>query len=127
MAAAIALFPVSLTAFAHHATAAQYDVSMVIKLKGVITRIEWSNPHAHVYVDVKTEDGGSENWALEFPSPGAIVVAGLSKQLLAPGTILTFEAYPARAAAGAAKPQRSACVKAITLGDGSRVAFVVGI
>lgn len=111
----------------HHATAAQYDVSGTVTLKGVITRIEWSNPHIHVYIDVKKEDGSSDNWSVEFPAPGATVVAGLSRKLLAPGTPLTFEAYPAKPSADPSRNSRSACAKSIVLSDGSRFTFVVGI
>jgi hypothetical protein len=117
----------SSSALGHHAAAAQYDVSTTITLKGAVTRIEWTNPHIHIYVDVKTEDSNAETWAVEFPAPGAAIVAGLSKQLLAAGTVITFEAYPAKPPADHSKPQRAACAKAITLSDGSRLTFVVGI
>ena len=112
---------------AHHATAAQYDVSRMVVLKGVITRADWVNPHMRVYIDVKNENGNSDAWTVEFPSPGAAVVAGLSKQLLAVGTTLTVEAYPAKSRPDQATSSRSACAKAMTLSDGSHFAFVVGI
>jgi hypothetical protein len=112
---------------AHHATAVQYDVSSTITLKGTVTRLDWTNPHVHVYLDVKAGSGNSESWTLEFPSPGAIIVAGLSRKLLAPGTVLTLEAYSSKPSADQAKVPRSACAKAITLADGNRFAFVVGI
>jgi len=129
MAAAIAgiFFLVGSAASAHHATAAQYDVSTVVILKGVITRADWVNPHMRVYIDVKNGSGNSDSWTVEFPSPGAAVVAGLSKQLLAVGTTLTVEAYPAKSAPDHAVPLRSACAKAMTLSEGSHFAFVVGI
>ena len=117
----------SSSAWGHHAAAAQYDVSTTITLKGAVTRVEWTNPHIHVYVDVKTEGGNAENWTVEFPAPGAAIVAGLSKQLLAGGTVITFEAYPAKPPADHSKHQRSACAKAITLSNGDRLTFVVGI
>lgn len=121
------LFLLSSGLFAHHAAAAQYDVSSTITLKGTISRVEWANPHIHLYVDVKTEEGNSETWTVEFPAPGAAIVAGLSKQLLAAGTVITLEAYPAKPPADRSKPLRSACAKAVTLADGSRLTFVVGI
>jgi hypothetical protein len=129
MAIAIAgiLFLVCAAASAHHATAAQYDVSTMVTLKGVITRADWVNPHMRVYIDVKNGSGNSDSWIVEFPSPGAAVVAGLSKQLLAVGTMLTVEAYPAKSPPERAASSRSACAKAMTLSDGSHFAFVVGI
>ena|SRR5262249_3312819 len=117
----------ALPVLAHHATAVQYDVSNTITLKGTITRVDWTNPHVHVYFDVKMENGNSEIWTVEFPSPGAIIVAGLSRKLLAPGTLLTLEGYPSKSSPGPNKVLRSACAKAIALSDGSRFAFVVGI
>jgi len=127
-AAAIAgiLFLAS-AASAHHATAAQYDVSTTVLLKGVITRADWVNPHMRVYIDVKNGSGNSDSWIVEFPSPGAAVVAGLSKQLLAVGTTLTVEAYPAKSPTDHAAPSRSACAKAMTLSNGTHFPFVVGI
>jgi hypothetical protein len=116
-----------LPVWAHHATAAQYDVSTTITLKGTISRIDWTNPHIHVYVDIKTENGNSVSWIVEFPSPGAIIVAGLSRPMLVPGTALTLEAYPSKPPADHSKAQRTACAKAITFPDGNRFAFVVGI
>lgn len=114
-------------ASAHHATAVEYDVSGTVTLKGVITRIEWGNPHIHVYIDVKNEDGSLDNWIVEFPSPGATIVAGLSRRLLAPGITLSFDAYPSKPSGNRSKSQRSACAKSIMLSDGSRFTFVVGI
>ena len=125
-ALAISLFFVSSSAWAHHATASQYDVSTTIKLTGKISLLEWSNPHVHVYVEVKMDDGNTGQWTVEFPSPGAAVVAGLSKKMLAPGTLLTIEAYPSKPGADQSKAQY-ACAKAMTLTDGSRFTFVVGI
>ena len=129
MAAAIAgiLILVCSAASAHHATAVQYDVSTMVILKGVITRADWVNSHMRVYLDVKNGSGNSDAWIVEFLSLGAAVVAGLLKQLLAVGTSLTVEAYPAKSAPEHAGPSRSACAKAMTLSDGSHFAFVVGI
>jgi Family of unknown function (DUF6152) len=128
-AAALAgiLFLACSAASAHHATAAQYDVSTTVLLKGVITRAEWVNPHMRVYIDVKNESGNSDVWTVEFPSPGAAVVAGLSRQLLAVGTTLTVEVYPAKSPTDHAVPSRSACAKAMNLSDGTHFKFVVGI
>lgn len=110
---------------AHHATAAQYDVSRTLTLKGTITRADWSNPHIHVHLRVKLKEDHEEHWTLEFPAPGAAIVAGLSKQLLAPETVLTVEAYPSKTPAR--ENQEFGCAKAVTLSDGTRLTFVVGI
>jgi hypothetical protein len=54
---------------AHHAVPAQYDVSRTITIHGVVTRIEWMNPHAHFWVEAKNDDGTVSNWEMELPSP----------------------------------------------------------
>jgi hypothetical protein len=122
----------------HHATAVDYDISKTVVLKGRIARVDWFNPHIHVYLDVKV-DSHDETWSVEFPSPGATIVAGLSKQQLGPGTELTFEGYPSRDDLRMSRsasnsrpdpqhdPQHFACARTITLSDGSRYAFVLGI
>jgi hypothetical protein len=117
---ALALLPLS--ASAHHATAVEFDVSKTVTIAGAITRLDWANPHIHVYMDVTAHDDAKVNWAVEFPSPGALSVAGLSKNSLLPGTKVILEGYLSKD-----KPERVACAKAITLSDGSHVEFVVGI
>ena len=129
----------SASASAHHATATEYDVSKSVLLKGTIARVDWANPHIHVYIEVRTEQGATQEWDVEFPSPGAAVVAGLSKQILSRGTVLTFEGFPSKpdfhprprgngnANERPGLVQRFACATAVTLSDGTHVTFVVGI
>jgi hypothetical protein len=110
------------SASAHHATAAQYDTAKTVVLKGAISKLEWTNPHVHVYLDVAAANGRRETWSVEFASPGGIIVAGLSKELLKAGTVITIKGYPSKSA-----DQRSACATEVTLADGSTAHFVVGI
>src|SRR5689334_21618395 len=108
---------------AHHATAVQYDASMTVTLKGNISRLDWSNPHVHVYLDVKAGDSRGENWDVEFASRGGVVVAGLSRDLLKVGSVITIKGYPSKFA----KSPHSACATEVTLDDGTTAHFVVGI
>jgi len=132
------LFLMPLSATAHHATATEYDIAKTIVLTGTILQVDWANPHMHVYLEVKSGKGAPQVWDVEFPSPGAATVAGLSRALLAPGTVLHAEAFaskpdfhpPARNKGKAAtppSPEWFACATAVTLPDGSRATFVVGI
>jgi hypothetical protein len=57
---------------AHHSVPAVFDVSRTIIVQGVVTRIEWVNPHARLWVDAKNEDGTVSNWELELPPPNAL-------------------------------------------------------
>jgi Family of unknown function (DUF6152) len=59
-------------AFAHHSFAAEYDVTKPITLAGVVTKIDWSNPHVYIYLAVKGEDGQVVNWALEGHPPNTL-------------------------------------------------------
>ena len=71
---------------AHHAFSAQFDSAKPIKIKGTITKMEWTNPHSWLYVDVKESDGKIVNWEVEFGPPNNLYRAGWSKRDL-PGTL----------------------------------------
>jgi hypothetical protein len=58
--------------WAHHSVPAQYDTSKTITIRGTITKIDWINPHAHVWIDAKNEDGTVSTWELELPAPNAL-------------------------------------------------------
>src|SRR5215510_8107220 len=88
---AVLLLCTPFTMRAHHSTAAQFDTSRTVKVTGIISKLDWANPHVHVLMDVKTE-----HWDVELASPGGIVVAGLSKDLLKPGTTVTITGYPGK-------------------------------
>ena len=113
-------------AWAHHATALQYDISRTVELKGVVSKLDWANPHAHVYIDFTKDSGVAEHWNVELGSPGAIIVAGLSRELLSPGTTLTITGYPGKTNSTNSK-MLSICATHVTLADGSVATFVVGI
>src|SRR5688572_4530877 len=95
---AICLLLTQISVDAHHATATQFDSSKTVRLKGVVSKLDWANPHVHVFVDVEGERGADEQWDVELASPGGIIVSGLSKDLLKPGTALTIIGYPGKAA-----------------------------
>lgn len=105
---------------AHHATATQFDISRTVKLTGVVSKLDWANPHVHVSLDIKIPDG-VEHWDIELASPGGIVVSGLSKDLIKPGTTISIIGYPGKANA------LSVCAKELTLADGRVATFVIGI
>src|SRR5262245_49004485 len=119
---------------AHHATAVQFDISKTVKLQGVVSKLDWANPHAHVRIDIKRDRGPEEHWDVELASPGGIIVTGLSQDLLKPGTMLTVIGYPAKAnpsndssSSTPSAPQLSVCAIQLVLADGTTAKFVVGI
>jgi len=83
--------------FAHHAFSAEFDQSKPIKLSGEITKLEWTNPHAWLFVDVKGPDGKVVNWRLEMGAPNALLRAGWSRSDIKPGTPVTISGFLARA------------------------------
>jgi len=81
---------------AHHSFAAQFDGNKPVRLVGVITRIEWTNPHSYFYLDVKDSKGEVHNWACESGAPGPLSRRGWKKGDLKFGDTLTVDGYLAR-------------------------------
>src|SRR5215216_4341783 len=102
-------------AAAHHSFAAQYDANKPLTLKGIVTKMEWMNPHSRFYVDVKDETGTIVNWNVELASPNVLLRQGWKRDSLKPGDLVTVEASQARDGSNFANAQR------VTLSDGSRV------
>ena len=70
------------TAFAHHAYTAEFDTTKPIKLTGVLTKLEWTNPHIWLYLDVKDENGKVTNWGFSASPPGMLTRRGITKTSL---------------------------------------------
>ena len=83
-------------AFAHHSFAAEYDSTKPITLKGEVSKMEWMNPHARFYVDVKDEGGKVTTWELELGSPNGLMRRGWTRNSLKPGDMVTVEGYLAK-------------------------------
>ena len=73
-------------AWAHHAFAAEFDVSKPLVLKGTVTKMEWINPHAWIHMDVKNADGTVTSWMIEAGAPNGLLRRGFNKSSLPPGT-----------------------------------------
>lgn len=87
----------SLPTWGHHSFGAEYDVSRPITLTGVLTKIEWTNPHSHIYVDVKDESGHVVNWQLEGYPPTALQRIGWKRDsTMKVGDKITVFAWRAR-------------------------------
>ena len=82
---------------AHHAFSAEFDQSKPIKMSGEITKLEWTNPHAWLFVDVKGSDGKAVSWRFEMGAPNALLRAGWSRSDIKPGTAVTISGFLARA------------------------------
>ena len=103
---------------AHHSFAAEYDSTKKIELKGVVTKFEWMNPHAHFYVDVTDKDGKVANWNLELASPNMLVRNGWRRTSLKEGDHVVVVASQAKDATN------TASVETVTLPDGRKLTFM---
>ena len=83
-------------AFAHHAFAGQYDKDTPVQLAGIVTKIEWMNPHARFYLDVKDQSGNLTNWNIELGPPLILRRAGWKQDSLKVGDQVTVEGYRAK-------------------------------
>jgi hypothetical protein len=105
----------ALPSFAHHAFAAEYDASKPVTLKGVVTKIEWMNPHAWFYIDVKDDKGNVEKWQCETGAPIELVRRGWKKQDLKIGDVVDVQGFRAKDGTNTAN------ARSVTLPGGKKV------
>jgi len=92
---AVGAFVASQTVFAHHSSAG-YDMEHPINMKGVVTNIEWTNPHVFIFLDVKDESGNVAEWRVEGNSPNMLVRTGWKREMIKAGDQLTVNGAPER-------------------------------
>jgi hypothetical protein len=93
----VSLLLAAVPAGAHHAFAATFDTGKPISVKGVITKVEFINPHSWFWVDVKNPDGTVENWGFEGGSPNSLIRHGVTKNTIPVGTELVIQGYQSKA------------------------------
>lgn len=81
---------------AHHAFAAEFDANKPVAMEGTITRMEWTNPHVWLHMDVKKPDGKIERWAFEAGTPNVLFRRGFTRKSLEPGTVVKVDGYQAK-------------------------------
>lgn len=103
---------------AHHSFGVAFDASKTVTLTGTITRIEWTNPHTHVYADVKDESGTVVNWKFEGYPPNVLSRTGWKRDVTVKiGDTITMFGYRARDGSPFAH------LREVTLADGKRLFF----
>jgi DNA/RNA endonuclease YhcR with UshA esterase domain len=96
LAAGLALSCLTIPVFAHHSWTAEYDAKKPVTVNGVVTKVEWTNPHTHFYVDSTDENGKVTNWNFEMASTPALERSGWSRKTLPIGTKVTVTGFGGR-------------------------------
>ncbi|HXC76201.1 MAG TPA: DUF6152 family protein [Candidatus Acidoferrum sp.] len=110
-----ALLVAQVTVSAHHSFAAEFDAKKSTTLTGTVVSIKWTNPHAHIFVDVKDQTGNLASWDFEMGSPNALMRRGWSRSSLKPGDTITVNGYLAKDGSHLAN------ARTVTLSDGRNV------
>jgi hypothetical protein len=103
------------TAMAHHAFSNEFDETKPVTLEGVVTRIDWENPHVYFYVDVKESDGAMVNWKCETRGPSGLARRGWKRDSLKVGDKVVVSAYQAR------NGSHTADGRQVALADGRKI------
>ena len=112
LAALLAVIPV----YAHHPFSAEYDANKPVTLMGTVTKVDWENPHAHIYMDVQGDNGQTEHWTMELGSPSKLKTLGWNGDMVKMGHQITVEGWKARDGSNRANANN------ITLADGKKMA-----
>jgi Family of unknown function (DUF6152) len=92
----VALLALSVEAFAHHAFSAEFDANKAVKLRGNVVKMDWINPHAWLFIDVKGTDGAVASWMIELGPPNALLKRGWTKQSIPVGMEVIVDGYQAK-------------------------------
>jgi hypothetical protein len=115
MAGGVGLLLASMPALAHHSFAAEYDAAKPVTLTGSVTKVEWMNPHARFYIDVKDNAGKVTNWEFELGSPNGLMRSGWTRNSLKQGDTVTVSGSLAKDGSNLAN------ARSVTLADGKKV------
>jgi hypothetical protein len=113
--ASFAFLAASLPVFAHHSFAAEYDDTKPVKVTGVVTKVEWLNPHIWFYIDVKGARGKMVNWAFSGAAPGQLMRRGVTKDHIQPGMTVVVDGFRAK------DGSENGYGRIVTLPDGTNV------
>ena len=113
--AVLGLLLAAVPVMAHHSFAAEFDSNKPIKMTGTVTKIEWMNPHAYFYIDVKDAAGKVTNWGLEMGSPNGLMRQGWTRNSMKIGDMVTVEGSAAKDGSNIGN------ARSVTLSTGTRL------
>ena len=100
---------------AHHSFSAEFDATKSVTLQGVVSKVEWANPHVYFYVDVKEASGANTTWACETGGPNTLIRQGWKHDSMKVGDRVTVIGYLAK------DGSKTADARQVTLADGRKV------
>jgi hypothetical protein len=115
-----ALLALGIPALAHHSFAAEYDPGRVVNLTGTVKKVEWTNPHSRMYLEVKDAKGTATLWNFELGSPNHLFRAGWTRNTVKEGDQVTIEGFAAKDGSHLAQTRQ------VTLADGKKVPGFAG-
>jgi len=87
---------IAAAAWAHHAYTAEFDTTKPVKLTGTVTKVEWTNPHIWIYLDVRDAEGKVSNWGFSASPPGMLQRRGITRASIKTGDVLTISGHRAK-------------------------------
>ena len=115
LAAALLIVLQAASSYAHHSFAAEYDGKKPATLTGTVTKVEWTNPHVHFYMDIKDPAGAATPWEFTMGAVNGLFRRGWTKEMLKPGDTVTVDGYLARDGSHLAN------ARTVTLRDGRKM------
>jgi hypothetical protein len=115
MVISVGLFFAVSTMLGHHSFMPSFNMKAQFTLQGIVTKVDFANPHITFYMDVTGQDGKVTNWALEGAAPAALIRRGWTRDSMKPGDTVTVRGYVARDGSPVA------AIATVTLPDGRRI------